>query len=257
MALVALWVGINKDDLLATFVPIAVYWMCCGVYMVFEKLQLHENYRLHSKEEEEANNTISKRSVLKGVLLQHVIQIFISILVLTRQPSLQVIFLQFFVAMVAMDTWQYFAHRMMHASRFLYKHVHSKHHALVAPYAFGAHYSHPAEGLIIDTGSAIFAFFVSGMTPRTCMFFLSFATVKAIDDHSSLRLPGNLFHCFFHHNGAFHDVHHQPYGFKYNFSNPFFVSWDKLMGTYMSYTVQKRHNGRGLIVKPINKKMSQ
>jgi sphinganine C4-monooxygenase len=55
-----------------------------------------------------------------------------------------------------MDKWQYFAHRYMHQNKFLYRHVHSQHHRLVVPYAIGALYNHPLEGLLLDTlGGAI------------------------------------------------------------------------------------------------------
>ncbi|KAF9198744.1 hypothetical protein BGZ49_000337 [Haplosporangium sp. Z 27] len=31
-----------------------------------------------------------------------------------------------------------------------------------------------------------------------------------------------------------HDIHHQPYGFKKNFSQPFGSFWDHILGTHMS-----------------------
>ncbi|KAG0469781.1 hypothetical protein HPP92_015876 [Vanilla planifolia] len=37
----------------------------------------------------------------------------------------------------------------------------------------------------------------------------------------------------FRNNTAYHDVHHQLHGSKYNFSQPFFVTWDKILGTHM------------------------
>jgi sterol desaturase/sphingolipid hydroxylase (fatty acid hydroxylase superfamily) len=40
-----------------------------------------------------------------------------------------------------------------------------------------------------------------------------------------------------------HDVHHQLYGSKYNFSRPFFVLWDRILGTYMPYSIEKRVGG--------------
>lgn len=260
----AIVLALCKEDLLVTFVPIAVYWIVSGIYTMFENFH---DYRLHTNEEEEEAARItfvSKSSVAKELLLAQFIQIVVSFLVLmvyrkdssmkpVPQPSLHIIFLQIFVAMVVMDSWSYFVHRMMHANSFMYKHVHSKHHTLVAPYALGALYTHPIEGLIMNTGGGVLSFLISGMTPRTAMFFLSFTTIKTIDDHSSLWFPGNILHSLFSHNGAVHDIHHQPCGIKYNFSNPFFVTWDKLLGTYMPYTIEKRKNGKGLEVRPVKK----
>lgn len=32
-------------------------------------------------------------------------------------------------------------------------------------------------------------------------------------------------------NARYHDVHHSHYGLKYNFSQPFWIHWDVVMGT--------------------------
>ncbi|KAL0358080.1 UNVERIFIED_CONTAM: Sphinganine C4-monooxygenase 1 [Sesamum calycinum] len=138
-----------------------------------------------------------------------------------EQISFVVLGRQFFVAMMTLDTWQYFMHRYMHHNKFLYRHVHSQHHRLVVPYAFGALYNHPLEGVLLDTVGGALAFLVSGMSPRASIFFFSFATMKTVDDHCGLWLPGNPFHLFFKNNSAYHDIHHQLYGTKYNYSQPF------------------------------------
>lgn len=163
--------------------------------------------------------------------------------VIDQQASGLVLARQFIVAMVVLDTWQYFMHRYMHQNKFLYRHIHSQHHRLIVPYAFGALYNHPLEGLILDTVGGAMAFLASGMSPRVSIFFFSFATVKTVDDHCGLWLPGNLFQTFFKNNSAYHDIHHQLYGTKYNFSQPFFVTWDRILGTYMPYEVERRADG--------------
>lgn len=160
-----------------------------------------------------------------------------------QQSSPIAIARQFVIAMLVMDTWQYFMHRYMHHNKFLYRHIHSLHHRLVVPYAFGALYNHPIEGLLNDTFGGALSFLVSGMSPRVSIFFFSFATIKTVDDHCGLWLPGNLFHVFFKNNTAYHDIHHQLYGSKYNFSQPFFVMWDRILGTYMPYSLEKRPDG--------------
>ncbi|XP_010937115.1 sphinganine C4-monooxygenase 1 [Elaeis guineensis] len=248
-----------SDELLGTFVPVAVYWIYSGMYMLLGGL---ENYRLHPKSEEDVKNIISKGTVVQGVLVQQTFQIAVSLLLFTvvsddsgiiqPQPSPLVIVVQLIIAMVVMDTWQYFMHRYMHINKFLYKHIHSKHHTLVVPYAFGALYNHPLEGLILDTIGGALSFLVSGMTPWTAIFFFSFATIKTVDDHCGLWLPGNLFHVFFNNNSAYHDIHHQLYGNKYNFSQPFFVIWDKILGTHMPYSLVERKEG-GFEARPIKK----
>ncbi|KAJ0987412.1 hypothetical protein J5N97_005768 [Dioscorea zingiberensis] len=252
-----------NDEVLAIIVPIIVYWVYSGIYLMLGSL---ENYRLHSKSDEEAKNMVSKREVAKGVLLQQVVQAGVAFIMFTltrndheqkvsadsieeQQTSLIVLAKQFFIGMLVVDTWQYFWHRYMHLNKFLYRHIHSWHHRMVVSYSFGAQYNHPIEGLLLDTLGGALAFVISGMTPRTSIYFFSFAAIKGIDDHCGLWLPGNIFHIFFWNNTAYHDVHHQLYGNKYNFSQPFFITWDKILGTYMPYTLEKREGG-GLQAKP-------
>lgn len=110
------------------------------------------------------------------------------------------------------------------------------------PYAYGALYNHPVEGLVLDTMGEALSFLVSGISPRFSIFFFSFAT-KAVDDHCGLWLPGNLFHILFTNNTAYHDVHHCLHGAKYNFSQPFFNVWDRILGTHMPYLIVKKPEG--------------
>ncbi|KAL2559505.1 Sphinganine C(4)-monooxygenase 2 [Forsythia ovata] len=246
-----------SDEMLGTFAPLVVYWVYSGIYLMLGSL---ENYRLHSKKDEDEKNLVSKKDVVKGVLLQQAVQAAVATILfavtgndseaaLAQPASLIVLVRQIIVAMLILDTWQYFMHRYMHVNKFLYRHIHSRHHRLVVPYAFGALYNHPLEGLLLDTVGGALSFLFSGMSPRASIFFFSFATIKTVDDHCGLWLPGNLFHIFFRNNSAYHDIHHQLYGNKYNYSQPFFVTWDRILGTYMPYSLEKRTGG-GFEAKP-------
>ncbi|KAM0932783.1 putative sphingolipid C4-monooxygenase [Dioscorea sansibarensis] len=53
----------------------------------------------------------------------------------------------------------------------------------------------------------------------------------------------NPLQALFFNDCALHDTHHQLKGHRYNFSQPFFISWDKILGTYVPYTVEKRTGG--------------
>ncbi|CAN1187841.1 Sphinganine C4-monooxygenase 2 [Linum perenne] len=248
-----------SDELLGTFVPILVYWVYSGIYCLLGLW--FDDHRLHSKQDEDDKNLVSKLTVVNGVLCQQVVQALVATLLFAvvggddqasadQNPSLTVLAVQFVTAMVVLDTWQYFMHRFMHQNKFLYKHIHSQHHRLVVPYAYGALYNHPVEGLLLDTIGGALSFLFSGMSPRASIFFFSFATLKTVDDHCGLWLPGNPFHLFFKNNTAYHDIHHQLYGTKYNFSQPFFVTWDKILGTYMPYSLEKRRGG-GFDARPV------
>jgi sphinganine C4-monooxygenase len=122
--------------------------------------------------------------------------------------------LQFIIAILIVDTWQYFLHRAMHMNKWLYTTFHARHHRLYVPYAYGALYNHPVEGFLLDTCGAGIAYLLTGMTCRQSMWFFTMSTVKTVDN-----------------NAGYHDIHHQSWGIKTNFSQPFFTFWDGFLGT--------------------------
>lgn len=146
------------------------------------------------------------------------------------------------VAMIIIDTWQYWYHRAMHESKFLYKHIHSVHHLLVVPHPYGAQLMHPVDSFFGDTVGGSMAIFATGMSPWTSAALISITTIKALDDHCALWLPYSPISRLSN-NAAFHSVHHQLKGIKHNYSTFFFVIWDLLMGTYMPYSVEERKGG--------------
>ncbi|EOY01946.1 hypothetical protein QUC31_013515 [Theobroma cacao] len=252
-----------SDEVLGTFVPIAVYWIYSGICMA---LGSFENYRLHTKKDEEEKNLVTKQTVINNVLLLQTLQATVAVFLFKvtgndagassksqSSTSLVVSAGQFVMAMLVLDTWHYFMHRYFHRNKFLYRYIHSQHHRLVVPYAFGAFYNHPLEAFVLDIMGSGLSYLLSGMSPRTSIFFFCFTTIKSVDDHCGLWLPaGNLFHIFFSNNSAYHDVHHHFHGGKYNFSQPFFSLWDRIMGTYLPYTIEERAQG-GFQVRPAYK----
>lgn len=139
--------------------------------------------------------------------------------------------IQFVVAICWVDTWQYFLHRAMHMNRFLYNWLHSRHHRLYVPYAYGALYNHPIEGFALDTLGTGVAYLVTGMTIRQGMVLFVCATIKTVDDHCGYAFPWDPLQHVTSNNAAYHDIHHQSWGIKTNFSQPFFTFWDKLFDT--------------------------
>ncbi|KEZ42520.1 Fatty acid hydroxylase [Scedosporium apiospermum] len=139
--------------------------------------------------------------------------------------------IQLFLAIMFLDTWQYFLHRIMHTNKWMYATFHSRHHRLYVPYAYGALYNHPFEGFLLDTVGAGLAYKLTGMTMRQGMFFFSFSTVKTVDDHCGYSLPWDPMQHITSNNAAYHDIHHQTWGIKTNFSQPFFTFWDRILNT--------------------------
>jgi sphinganine C4-monooxygenase len=75
------------------------------------------------------------------------------------------------------------------------------------------------------------AYLVAGLTPRQAMCFFTGSTIKTVDDHCGYALPWDPLQRLTSNNAGYHDVHHQSWGIKTNFSQPFFTFWDRLLGT--------------------------
>ena len=108
---------------------------------------------------------------------------------------------------------------------------HSRHHRLYVPYAYGALYNHPFEGFLLDTLGASIAYKLAGLTTRQGMIFFIASTIKTVDDHCGYALPWDPIQHITSNNAAYHDIHHQSWGIKTNFSQPFFTYWDRFLGT--------------------------
>lgn len=65
------WEGYVSDEVMGTFAPIVVYWLYAGLFQLLPPL---DNYRLHTRKEEVVKNAVPLRSVVKGVLVQQLVQ---------------------------------------------------------------------------------------------------------------------------------------------------------------------------------------
>lgn len=65
------WEGYVSDEAMGTFAPIVVYWLYAGFYQLLPPL---ENFRLHTRKEEDEKNSVPLSAVVKGVLLQQLVQ---------------------------------------------------------------------------------------------------------------------------------------------------------------------------------------
>ena len=79
-------IGAASDELLGTFVPIAVYWLYSGLYVALDGVGRLDGYRLHTREEAATKNVVSKAAVVRGVLVQQAFQIAVSLLLFTVMP---------------------------------------------------------------------------------------------------------------------------------------------------------------------------
>ncbi|ORY76233.1 hypothetical protein BCR35DRAFT_305868 [Leucosporidium creatinivorum] len=233
-----------------------------------------QRYKLHEPEEVVSKNRVTVKEVIKAVLVQQVLQTVLGLLWLEEDDPLKgpfrnhkrelqtygywvgrvvmgvlgkkmggqlwkaqgaeltswvywwgVPIAQYLFAAFVLDAWQYFWHRYFHTNRFLYRHIHSIHHRLYVPYAFGALYNHPLEGFVLDTLGAALAQSCALMTTRQAI---------TVDDHCGYKFPWDPFQVLFANDCDYHDIHHQIAGLKYNFSQPYFLHFDWLLGTRLT-----------------------
>lgn len=69
------------------------------------------------------------------------------------------------------------------------------------------------------------------MTTRQGMWFFTGSTIKTIDDHCGYAFPFDPLQHITSNNASYHDIHHQSWGIKTNFSQPFFTFWDGFLNT--------------------------
>ncbi|OXB42717.1 hypothetical protein B1J92_H01375g [Nakaseomyces glabratus] len=251
-----------SDGILALAAPVIAYWAQSAFFHIIDVFHLAEKYRIHPSEEIVKRNRATRLQVLREVIFQHIVQTVVGLIFLKfadesvtgfeqnemwhwRQqapgfiPDAAVYYAYMYgvsliklsLGFLFIDTWQYFWHRVMHLSPFMYKYFHSIHHELYVPYAYGALFNNPVEGFILDTLGTGIAMFLTGLTHREEAVLFTFATMKTIDDHCGYALPFDPFQIVFPNNAVYHDIHHQQFGLKTNFAQPFFTFWDNLFGT--------------------------
>lgn len=255
------------DGMLAVLAPVVAYWIYSTFFHLIDVYQLAEKYRIHPSEEEQARNKVSLSEVLRDVAFQHVLQTVVGMMALridevptTGDELYQMWYLKqnyvpsfvpdsllwlaytygwsclrITICILFIDTWQYWLHRIMHENKFLYRRFHSRHHRLYVPYSFGALYNDPVEGFLLDTFGTGLVAFLCKLTPREGMFLFVFATMKTVDDHCGYKLPFDPFQVIFPNNALYHDIHHQSWGFRFNYSQPFFTFWDVMSDTQYKF----------------------
>ena len=73
------------------------------------------------------------------------------------------------------------------------------------------------------------------------MWFFTGSTIKTVLDHGGYEFPFDPVHWVFPNNAAYHDIHHQSWGIKTNFSQPFFVYLDRIGGTMYKGDVTEKY----------------
>ncbi|KAG5651874.1 hypothetical protein H0H81_007094 [Sphagnurus paluster] len=134
------------------------------------------------------------------------------------------------------DFFHFLAHQALHTGP-LYKHIHKIHHKYSAPFGLAAEYAHPAEVMILGTGTIagplLYCYFTRDFHILTMYVWITLRLFQAIDAHSGYDFPWSLQHILPFWSGAeHHDFHHMA--FTNNFSTSF-RWWDRIFGTDNKY----------------------
>lgn len=85
------------------------------------------------------------------------------------------------------DAFHFFAHQALHWGP-LYKHIHKIHHKYSAPFGLAAEYAHPAEVLILGTGTIggplLYCYFTQNLHIVTVYIWVTLRLFQAVDAHS-------------------------------------------------------------------------
>lgn len=151
-------------------------------------------------------------------------------------PSLRTMAPQVFAFFVFEDFFHFLAHQALHTG-ILYKHIHKIHHKYSAPFGLAAEYAHPAEVMILGTGTVcgplLYSYLFGNLHILTVYIWIVLRLFQAIDAHSGYDFPWSLQHILPFWSGAdHHDFHHMA--FTNNFSTSF-RWWDHICGTDTKY----------------------
>ncbi|TFK66065.1 C-4 methyl sterol oxidase [Pluteus cervinus] len=151
-------------------------------------------------------------------------------------PSLKTMAPQVFLFFFFEDFFHFLAHQALHTG-LLYKHIHKMHHKYSAPFGLAAEYAHPAEVMILGTGTIagplLYSYFMRDLHILTVYVWILLRLFQAIDAHSGYDFPWSLQHIIPFWSGAeHHDFHHMA--FTNNFSTSF-RWWDRIFGTDDKY----------------------
>lgn len=223
--------------------PILSYMAYALLYTAIQHFQLFERYKIAKSDPTSLDLIDASFRCFQLQCMHSLIEYYFGDETLYSEGS-GVRLWRIFLGAIAIDTYQYFFHRMLHEMPWLYQHVHKDHHKYQEPFAFTGLYNSFVESLFVDAGCVIFATIACGLRAQESILLATLASAKTVQDHCGYSLPFDPL-AYFPNNAEYHRHHHMPVESNpVAFQQPFFTFWDWIFGTYPFPAKQGRVIGR-------------
>lgn len=224
------------------FITNLVFWSIGSIYCYFDVTttpKFLRKYKIQPETNEPVDPKKFKNLIWTVFLNQTVVYIPLSFLAhkalvwrgrpdLHILPDFQTVVIEFFFCAIVEELFFYYSHKMLH-HKWIYKHIHKKHHEWTASVSFVALYAHPIEHFLSNLLPAFMGPFLCGSHVATTWLWFTMVLMSTLNAHSGYHFPLLP-------SPEFHDYHH----LKFNQNFGVLGILDSLHGTDSMFRSSKQ-----------------